>query len=144
MSADPNCVFCKIAAGEIPVRVVYQDQAILAFLDIAPLAEGHLLVIPLAHYPNLSEMPPEAAAALAAHLPRLGGVLRDVTQAAGFNLLANEGAVAGQEINHVHFHLIPRKADDGLGYRWKPGEYAEGRADELLNSLRQALADREA
>jgi histidine triad (HIT) family protein len=87
-------------------------------------------------------MPAEVAAALAARLPALGKALREVTKAAGFNLLANEGAVAGQEVEHVHFHLIPRKANDGLGYRWKPGEYPEGRAEELRQSLQQALAAR--
>jgi len=142
MSAAPDCIFCRIAAGDIPAGVVFKDETVLAFLDIAPLAEGHLLVIPRAHYTCLSEMPAEVAAALAARLPALGKALREVTKAAGFNLLANEGAVAGQEVEHVHFHLIPRKANDGLGYRWKPGEYPEGRAEELRQSLQQALAAR--
>ena len=142
MSATPDCIFCRIAAGDIPASIVFKDETVLAFLDIAPLAEGHLLVIPCAHHTCLSEMPAEVAAALAARLPALGKALREVTQAAGFNLLANEGAVAGQEVEHVHFHLIPRKANDGLGYRWKPGEDPQGRAEELRQSLQQALAAR--
>ena len=139
MSTDPSCIFCRIVAGESPSSVVFRDDSCHAFLDVGPLAEGHLLVVPLNHYAHLSEMPAGEAAALAAHLPRLGRALRAATGAAGYNLLCNEGRVAGQEVMHVHFHLIPRKAGDGLGYRWNAGKYAPGRADEVLASMKSAL-----
>jgi histidine triad (HIT) family protein len=141
MARDPNCVFCKIVAGEIPAAVVYEDEAVFAFLDVGPLAEGHLLVIPRDHYARLAEdLPADQCALIVSKLPMLGRALREATGADGFNLLCNQGAVAGQEVPHVHFHLIPRKPGDGLGYRWNAGAYPEGRAQEVLAAYKGALA----
>jgi histidine triad (HIT) family protein len=139
MGADPNCIFCRIAAGEIPAALVHETEQVVAFLDIAPLAEGHLLLIPRAHFARLEEVPGEVAAALASELPRLGRAVRQVTGAQGYNLLVNDGKVAGQEVEHVHFHLIPRAPGDGLGYRWIPGSYRDDRARELQSAYREAL-----
>ena len=144
MPLDPNCVFCKIVAAEIPAAVVYQDETVLAFLDVGPLAEGHLLVIPHEHVQRLTDLPPERCAQLASAFPRLGGALLKVTGCAGFNILANQGAVAGQVVPHLHFHMIPRKEGDQLGYRWNAGKYAPGRADALAASLQDALARHDA
>jgi histidine triad (HIT) family protein len=142
MLTDPNCVFCKVVAGEIPAATVYRDDNILAFLDIGPLSEGHVLVIPLEHHEKLSEMPPELASALAAHLPSLGKAARDVTGAEGFNVLVNEGKVAGQEVKHVHFHIVPRRPGDGLGYRWNAGKYPQGRIEQLQTEYRETIEKR--
>lgn len=139
MSPDRNCIFCKIAAGEIPAAVVFQNDTIVAFLDIGPLAEGHLLVIPRSHHEGLTDLPGTTAAALAAEIPRLGKALLVVTEAEGFNLLVNQGRAAGQEVPHVHFHLIPRRKQDGLGYRWCPGSYRDDRAQQLKDAYRAAL-----
>jgi histidine triad (HIT) family protein len=138
MPSDPSCVFCKIVAGQIPSAAVYSDDQVYAFLDIGPLAEGHLLLIPRSHYQRMSDVPPEEMAALARHIPRLGRQLREATGAAGFNLLCNEGAVAGQEVPHVHFHLIPRAAGDGLGYRWNAGKYPAGGMEAMLAKYKAA------
>jgi len=140
MNRDPSCVFCKIVAAEIPAAVVYQDGNVLAFLDVGPLAEGHLLVIPHEHQQQLSDMPPQHCAQLASTLPLLGDVLLKVTGCAGFNILVNQGSAAGQVVPHVHFHIIPRKEGDQLGYRWNAGKYSPGRADELATKLQAALA----
>jgi histidine triad (HIT) family protein len=116
---DQDCVFCKILRGEVPCQRIYQDEHLLAFLDIQPLAPGHTVVIPRHHAEFLDELPQEWAAAIGRTLGRLGRTLMNVTGAAGYNVLQNNGAVAQQAVPHVHFHLIPRRAGDGLGYRWK-------------------------
>jgi histidine triad (HIT) family protein len=140
MSSDPSCIFCKIVGGQIPCMRVFETDDLLSFLDIGPLAEGHLLVIPKNHYERLEEMPPEAVAALTRHLPALGKALLQVTGAAGYNVLQNNGKVSGQEVMHVHFHLIPRAAGDGLGYRWNASKYREGRGEQLQKEILAALA----
>lgn len=140
MARDPACIFCKIAAGQIPAAVVYEDGVCISFLDIGPLAKGHLLVIPREHYNRLSLMPANESASVASLLPKLGLALLTVTRAEGFNVLCNEGAAAGQAVGHVHFHLIPRIKGDGLGYRWNAGSYAEGEVDKLASEYRKAVA----
>lgn len=141
MADHSDCIFCRIIRKELPCSVVFEDEAVLAFLDIGPLAEGHLLVIPKQHHAKVSDVPTDVMAAVAAHFPSLGRALLAVTGATGFNILANEGKVAGQEVGHVHFHLIPRAADDGLGYRWNPTKYPPGRMDELATKYRKALGE---
>lgn len=141
MNRDPDCVFCKIVSGDIPAHVVSESELTLAFLDIGPLADGHLIVIPQEHHESLLDLSPGAAAEIAQSLSVLGRALVRVTGAAGFNLLQNNGAVAGQVVNHVHFHLIPRFEGDGLGFRWKPGSYPEGRAAEITDAYQRVLAN---
>lgn len=137
---DPSCVFCKIVAGEIPAQRVFEDDAVLAFLDIGPLAEGHLLVIPKPHYVTLDEMSPDAVAAVTGRLPGLARAVLRVTGASGYNILQNNGRVSGQAVFHVHFHIIPRRENDGLGYRWNASQYPEGRAEALHRQLVEAMA----
>lgn len=141
MPPDPNCVFCKIVAGELPARVVKQAPGWMAFLDVAPLSDGHLLLIPTEHHARLESVPADLLGRMASALPSLGRAVIEVTGAAGYNLLQNNGRVAGQEVEHVHFHLIPRHQADGLGYRWHPKSYAQGRAEELQTKLESLLAE---
>lgn len=136
---DPQCIFCRVISAEVPSAVVYEDDAILAFLDIGPLAEGHLLVIPREHAGLLTDLSADAASRLGSVLPRLGRALLQVTGAAGFNVLLNNGSVAGQVVNHVHVHMIPRRESDGLGYRWNAGKYPAGRAEQLAAAMQDAL-----
>jgi len=140
MSRDPNCIFCKIVVGEIPALVVLNTPDVLGFLDIGPLSEGHVLLVPKSHAERLTDLSRETAGAIGGLLPAVGRALVKVTEADGFNVLQNNGAVAGQVVGHVHFHLIPRSAGDGLGYRWIPGTYPEGRAETVAHALRDALA----
>ncbi len=137
--ADPNCVFCKIVSGEIPSMSVTETEYALSFLDVAPLAEGHLLVIPKRHYARLDEMPQEALGQLMRLLSPLARAVQKVTGAGGYNILQNNGGVAGQVVKHVHFHIIPRSQGDGLGYRWLAKEYQSGRGEQVRNQLLQAL-----
>jgi len=140
MARDPHCKFCKIIAAELPAAVVYEDQFALGFLDVNPLAEGHLLLIPREHFARLGDMPPTKCSPLASVLPVLSRALIQVTGAEGINVLVNDGAVAGQVVSHAHFHLIPRRQGDGLGFRWMPGKYPEGRAAELAGKLQAVLS----
>lgn len=141
MPRDPDCVFCKIVAREIPALIIHEDESVVAFLDINPLAEGHLLIIPREHYAEVVDMPPAQYSALSSSVPTLGRALIKVTGAEGFNVLVNNGLVSGQVVPHVHCHLIPRRPLDELGYRWNAGQYAGGRDAELAAGYRKALAE---
>ncbi len=135
----PDCIFCKIIAGQIPSMRVLETKSTLAFMDIGPLAEAHLLVIPKRHYVRLDEMSEQEIGDVTALLPRLARIVVKVTEAEGYNILQNNGPVAGQAVDHVHFHVIPRKEHDGLGYRWPVKNYEPGRADEIHGQLLEAL-----
>jgi len=117
-----DCIFCKIAAGEIPCTKVYEDTQCLAFMDIGPLANGHTLLIPKKHYTVIHEMPADEAAHLGRHIPALARAVEKAMDADGLNVLQNNGKVAGQAVGHVHIHFIPRVPGDGLGYRWPAGK----------------------
>jgi histidine triad (HIT) family protein len=136
---DPSCIFCKIVAGQIPCLRLFEDEAALAFLDIGPLAEGHVLLIPKQHYARLEEMTGEEVATVSRHLPTLARAVIKATGAVGYNVLQNNGKESGQAVAHVHFHVIPRVAADGLGYRWNATKYAPGRAEQVHKALLEAL-----
>jgi histidine triad (HIT) family protein len=140
MSRDPDCIFCKIIDGAIPSMKVYEDDACFSFLDIGPLADGHLLVIPKDHHQQLDTMSAELVGRVTGVLPILARAVIQVTGAAGYNVLQNNGRLAGQAVDHVHFHIIPRQADDGLGYRWNAGQYPPGRAEQLHEAIQKTLA----
>lgn len=139
MNRDPGCVFCKIVAGEIPSHKVYEDADCVAFLDVGPLAEGHLLVIPKSHAVTLDDMSDDEVAAVTRHLPRLGRAATGAVGVEAYNVLQNNGRPAGQAVDHVHFHIIPRRESDGLGYRWNASKYAEGRAAAVCEKIINAL-----
>lgn len=139
MPRDPGCIFCRIVAAEIPAFVVLEDENVLAFLDVAPLSEGHVLIIPRDHYSDLPSLPQSLCAAMMSLLPRMGSALLSVTGASGFNVLVNNGSAAGQVVPHVHVHLVPRVSGDGLGYRWNAGKYGVGRADHLADAYQKTL-----
>ncbi len=141
MARREDCIFCKIVAREIPASVLWETESGLVFLDVNPLSDGHMLFVPRDHYERLSEIPPALAAKMAEAIPRLGRALLAATKAQAYNLLLNEGAVAGQIVPHVHYHLIPRKSGDGLGYRWNAGAYETGRADEIAAAYKKAMQD---
>lgn len=137
--SDTSCIFCRIAAGEIPSMKVFEDEAAFAFLDIGPLAEGHLLIIPKAHRTRLEEMSPDEVAAVCRHLPQLARAVMSATGSDAYNVLQNNGEVAQQSVGHVHFHIIPRRSGDSLGYRWPASSYPPGRGEELQQQIIAAL-----
>lgn len=122
-------IFSKILRGDIPCHRVYEDDHVLAFLDINPIAHGHVLVIPKEVAATLDQLSDEAAAAIGRVLPRLSRAVLAVTGATAFNVLQNNGAAAHQAVFHVHFHIIPKLDDDtGLGIGWPAGKL-DGGAD---------------
>jgi len=136
---DASCIFCRIGRGEIPSMKVFEDDASMAFMDINPLAEGHLLIIPKTHRERLEDMSPEEVTAITRHLPRLARAVLSATGLHDYNVLQNNGGAAQQSVGHVHFHIIPRKAGDPLGYRWPSSAYPAGRGEELRQRIAAAL-----
>jgi histidine triad (HIT) family protein len=134
-----DCVFCKIVAGELPSSKIYEDDLVLSFMDIAPLSRGHTLVIPKNHYEYFVDVPPDEAAAVSAAMLKVAPAVTASQNADGFNLLLANGACAGQVIFHVHFHIIPRKNKDGVGFAWRHGAYADGEMAEVHQSILSAL-----
>lgn len=139
MSAN-DTIFGQILDGELPCHRVYEDDHVLAFLDIGPLSKGHTLVIPKERKTQLHELSDEAAAALGRVMPRLCRAVMQVTGATAYNVLQNNGSAAGQVVMHVHFHIIPRLGGDGLGIGWNPSSLEPGAATELVERMTAALA----
>jgi len=119
-------IFTKIIAGEIPCHRVYEDDKVLAFLDINPLSRGHVLVIPKEPAETLDQLSDDSAAAIGRVLPRLSRAVLAATGARHFNVLQNNGAPAHQAVFHVHFHIIPRFDDAGLEIEWNAGKLLDG------------------
>jgi histidine triad (HIT) family protein len=116
-----DCLFCKICTGEIPSDKVYEDADFLAFLDIKPLNQGHTLIIPKEHYKDIFELPDEVLVKMSVLVKKLSIAVKEATKAEGINIKVNNGAPAGQDVFHVHFHIIPRYEKDGYEpWRGKP------------------------
>ncbi|MDP7039178.1 MAG: HIT family protein [Myxococcota bacterium] len=124
-------IFKKIIAREIPADIVYEDDDVLAFLDINPLSKGHTLVIPKEPAETLDQLSADAAAAVGRVLPRVAKAVLRATGAKDFNVLQNNGTAAHQAVLHVHFHIIPRAGKDGLGIGW-PTQRLEPHEAKLL------------
>ncbi len=139
MSETQTTVFDQILAGKIPCHRVYEDEHVLAFLDIGPLSAGHTLVIPKERKAHLHELSDAAAAALGRALPRLCRAVMAATGATDYNVLQNNGPAAHQVVMHVHFHIIPRLHDAGLGILWPAGKLAADDAAALLARMHHAL-----
>lgn len=135
----PDTVFDKILDGEIPCWRLYEDDHVLAFLDVGPLSDGHTLVIPKERKAQLHELSEESAAALGRVLPRLCRAVLAATGARAYNVLQNNGASAHQAVMHVHFHVIPRIGERGLGVGWRAGQLDQERARELVEKIRAEL-----
>lgn len=136
--AMPETIFSKILRKEIPCHRVYEDDHVLAFLDINPIARGHTLVIPREPAETLDKLSDEAAAAIGRVLPRLSRAVLAVTGAPAYNILQNNGPLAHQAVFHVHFHIIPKYEDGtGLGIGWKAGKLEGG--EELAKAIAGAL-----
>ena len=131
MSVDPDCLFCKIVAGELPSTRVHEDERTVAFMDINPATRGHLLVVPRAHSRDLHEIGAEDLAACARTAQVLAGRIRERLGADGVNLVNSCGAVAWQTVFHFHLHVVPRYADDPLELPWIP---APGDPDEIAGA----------
>jgi histidine triad (HIT) family protein len=133
-----DCIFCKIVVGEIPANKVYEDDKVLAFLDITPVNPGHTLVIPKEHYDNLLTLPDDLLCHLAQAVKKIASAVLTATGSSGFNLGLNNGKVAGQLVNHFHWHLMPRFDGDGLEL-WPGGKYGPGEAKILAEKIKNNL-----
>ncbi len=133
-------LFDKIIAGTIPCHKVYEDDHVLAFLDIFPLSHGHTLVIPKEAKAYLHELSDESAAAIGRVLPRIARAVMEAAGARAYNILQNNGAEAHQAVFHVHFHIIPKLGPKGLGIGWKAGKLDSGDAKALLARLQASLS----
>ncbi len=140
MTTKPETVFDKILSGEIPCHKVYEDDHVLAFLDIGPLCPGHLLVIPKERKAFLHELSDAAAAAIGRVLPRLSRAVMAATGATDYNILQNNGCQAHQIVMHIHFHIIPRCGEEGLGIGWNVKSLPGETADSLLKAMLASLA----
>lgn len=141
MPQDPSCIFCRIVAGTIPCYKIYEDDGVLAFLDVGPLSTGHSLIVPKAHYTRLEDMPPADVGRCAQVVRQLAPAVLAAAGASDWNFLQNNGATAQQTVAHVHFHIIPRRAGDALGYRWPAGRLQPADAARLQQAIAQHLKD---
>ena len=117
-----NCIFCKIANGEIPSTTLYEDEDFRVILDLGPATRGHALLLPKNHFANLFELDDETAQKAILVAKKMAGKMKDALGADGFNLVQNNGEAAGQTVFHFHMHLIPRYENDNAGILWEPGE----------------------
>ena len=135
---DDNCIFCKLASGEIPTNSIYEDDMFRVILDAAPASKGHALIIPKEHYANIYEIDTEAVGEAMKLAKKMAAHMTEKLKCDGFNLLQNNGEIAGQTVFHFHLHLVPRykdmKNDDIL--RWNHETYTEEEMKEICSELK--------
>jgi histidine triad (HIT) family protein len=136
---DMDCIFCKIAAGQIPCNKIYEDQKVLVVLDIGPVSDGHTLVIPKEHCTKVHNCSSQSLSAVMAVLPKIASAVADAVGADGYNILCNNGRAAGQLVEHLHFHIIPRKTGDGVFNHWPAFKYPQGKAEKIAEEIRARL-----
>lgn len=129
--SDSNCIFCKIIAGEIPSHKLYENEHVFAFLDISPLSLGHFLVIPKIHTEKFHELDNQSASEIILTLKKLALALG----IQDYNILQNNGKIANQAVFHVHFHLIPKLSNKGLGINWNPISLKEDEFEEIKEKI---------
>ena len=134
-----DCIFCKMSAGEVPVTKIYEDEVVLAFLDIGPLSDGHTLVIPKGHFEYLHECPEELLGQLCSRLGKIAKAVMVGMNSEGYNVLCNNGRSAGQLVRHLHFHIIARNTGDGIFNRWSAYKYEQGKAELIATKIRENL-----
>lgn len=128
-----NCIFCKIANGEIPSATLYEDDDFRVILDVNPAAKGHALILPKKHAANLFEMPDDMAGKAFVLAKKIAATLQEGLQADGMNVLQNNGEAAGQTVFHFHMHMIPRYEGDSVNVGWQPGELTDKDRAEILD-----------
>lgn len=130
-----DCIFCKLARGEIPAATLYEDGDFRVILDLSPASKGHALVLPKAHYGDIYEIPEELAGKAFVLASKMAKKMTKALQCDGFNLVQNNKEVAGQTVFHFHIHLIPRYEQDQVGLKWKPGVLTEATRQEILDKM---------
>lgn len=132
-----NCIFCKIANGEIPSKTLYEDRNFRVILDLGPATKGHALILPREHAENLYDFPRESASEVMVLAQKMAATLVEKLRCDGLNLVQNNGEAAGQTVRHFHLHLIPRYVDDGQSINWKTGSPTQ----EELENIRRTIVE---
>jgi len=130
-----DCIFCKIAAGSIPSKTLYEDSDFRVILDVAPAAKGHAMILPKVHADNLLELPDEIASKVMVLAKKAAVQMKEKLSCEGIQLIQNNGKAAGQTVFHFHLHIIPRYHDDGQTISWKPGTVTEQELIEIYNQI---------
>lgn len=131
-----ECIFCRIVKGEIPSTKVFENENVVAFLDISPINKGHCLVVPKKHHETFNDVPEKLLKELVLASQKISKAVEKAVDAEGYNILVSNKKVAGQDVFHFHLHVIPRYADDGFGFQWPHKKYEEGE----MNSYKEKIA----
>lgn len=134
-----DCIFCKIAKGDIPSATIYETSEFKCILDVAPANKGHALIITKDHYDNIFQLDAETAAKIFSFATVAAKAIKQETGCQGMNVLQNNGAVAGQTVNHFHLHLIPRNDGDGVAMSWKPQETVAEEQQALAKAIKSRI-----
>lgn len=132
-----DCIFCRIANGEIPSKTLYEDEMFRVILDLGPATKGHALILPKEHAANLFELPEKTASAVLVLAKKMAVTMTEKLHCDGLNLVQNNGEAAGQTVPHFHLHMIPRYLNDGQNINWVPGEPAQ----EELEAVRKQIVE---
>lgn len=132
-----NCIFCKIANGEIPSATLYEDDKFRVILDLGPASKGHALILPKAHYADIYEIPEDLAGEAYQLAAKMAKKMTAALGCDGFNIVQNNKEVAGQTVFHFHMHLIPRYVGDQVGLTWKPGTLTDEMKQEILDKVKE-------
>ncbi len=133
---NENCIFCKIAAGDIPSATIYEDEDFRVILDIEPASVGHALILPKGHYANLYELPDELAAKALVLAKKVVTKMTDIVGCDGYNILQNNGEAAGQTVFLFHMHLIPRYTEDKVTIAWQHGTLTDDIKDKIVSKMK--------
>ena len=139
IKSDDKCIFCKIVKGDIPCAKIFEDDCVLSFLDIAPANKGHALIITKNHYETLLDMPDECLNDLMVKAKKIARAMHSALANEGFNILMNNGKAAGQLVEHVHMHIIPRHNADDFNLNWTHKEYGQGEAEQTAAKIREKI-----
>ena len=135
-----NCIFCKIANGEIPAATLYEDENFRVILDLGPASKGHALILTKSHAANIYELSDEMAAKAMVLAKKMATAMTEALKCDGFNIVQNNGECAGQTVFHFHMHLIPRYKGDNVGITWTPGELSDKDKEEILSKVKEQLS----
>ncbi len=135
-----NCIFCKIALGQIPAATLYEDDDFRVILDLGPASKGHALILPKTHAKNIYELSDELAGKVFVLAKKMATAMTEALQCDGFNIVQNNGETAGQTVFHFHMHLIPRYQGDNVKLTWAPGTLTDEWKEEILRKVKAALS----
>ena len=138
---DENCIFCKIANGEIPAATLYEDSDFRVILDLGPASKGHALILPKKHAANIYELPDETAGKAMILAKHMATRIKDALHCDGFNIVQNNGEIAGQTVFHFHMHIIPRYKNDTVNVTWKQNEADASVIEDIKSKVSEYLKD---